>query len=186
MIQAADFAADAQIETVPAGLMAEPLDWFFAEHYRHRQLCRLVERLARSDVFDGACLATVIAFLRHDLPLHVLDEEEDLFPLLRRRAAPEDDIERILGMLTDDHGGDRDRVGHLLRGLEKAGAEGMPPSREAGLRALLLEFVALERRHVALENAIVIPIARLRLKPQDLQDLSHRMAARRRSVAHPD
>ena len=79
-----------QIEPLPAGLVHEPLNWLFAEHYRHRQLCRLIERVGT---------ATILA-------LH-------------------------------------------------------------------------ERRHIALENAVILPIARLRLTPQDLHALSTRMAARR-------
>ena len=31
-------------------------------------------------------------FLTHDLVLHHADEEEDLFPLVRLRALPEDDL----------------------------------------------------------------------------------------------
>ena len=173
---------DRFIETIPDDLLSVPLDWLFAEHYRHRQLCKLIETLAQSKAFEGGRLAAVVDFLSSDLPLHVLDEEEDLFPLLRRRALPEDDIERILGLLATDHRADQERVSHLLTGLRACLSQGVSPASDDTLRPLLIEFVSLERRHVALENAIVIPIARLRLRPEDLKALSARLAARRGKV----
>lgn len=170
---------DAFIEPMPLEMISEPLEWLFAEHFRHRQWCKLIERLARSGAWDGAALEAAIDFLRNDMPLHILDEEEDLFPLLRRRAQPEDDIERILGILSADHRIDLDRVAHLLQGLTRARDSQKAPGLDGDLRALMLDFVAMERRHVALENAIVIPLARLRLRLSDLSALSRRLAARR-------
>lgn len=61
-------------------LLAEPLDWFFAEHYRHRQLCQMIDEIGAATVFDGERIGRVVAFLGHDLALHVIDEEEDFFP----------------------------------------------------------------------------------------------------------
>jgi len=167
------------IDPMPKDMVREPLEWLFAEHFRHRQWCKLVETLARSGSYDESSLAAIIAFLRRDLPLHILDEEEDLFPLLRRRAQPEDDIERILGVLSSDHRIDADKVSHLLRGLAAASESRSAPGLDPDLRARMLEFVGMERRHVALENAIVIPLARLRLTADDLKALSGRLAARR-------
>lgn len=167
------------IEPMPKEMVREPLEWLFAEHFRHRQWCKLIDALARSGSYDETGLEAAIAFLRHDLPLHILDEEEDLFPLLRRRARPEDDIERILGILSSDHRIDEDRVRHLLRGLTTAYEARNAPGLNPDLRALMLEFAGMERRHVALENAIVLPLARLRLTAEDLMALSGRLAARR-------
>ena len=170
---------DEYIEPMPKELLKEPLDWLFAEHFRHRQWCRLIETLAKSGIFDEEALSAAVAFLREDLPLHILDEEEDLFPLLRRRAVPEDDLERILGILSADHRIDQERVTHLLVGLNAALVAKKAPGLDADLRALMLDFVTKERRHVALENAIVIPLARLRLSAIDLKSLSARLGARR-------
>lgn len=168
-----------EIESLPPELVHEPLNWLFAEHYRHRQLCKIIEHIARSEAFDADRIVAALRFLRQDMPLHVLDEEEDLFPLMRRRAQPDDDLERILGDLGADHHADAERVQFLIEGLEAALNRKTAPASDAGLRPLLLIFVAHERRHVALENAIVLPIARLRLTPEDLRALSRRLAARR-------
>ncbi len=40
-------------------------------------------------------------------------------------------------------------------------------------------FTMLQRRHHALENTVVLPLAYERLTPEDMTELSRRMAARR-------
>lgn len=168
-----------EIEAIPLHLLAEPIAWFFAEHYRHRQACKLIEDVAAAMVFDRQRLVELVDFLEHDLPLHVIDEEEDFFPLLRRRCEPEDDVERVLGMLSAEHRNDvvqahavRD---HLRACLVSARAPGLDPAQ----RRAMIAFATQERRHLGLENAIVLPIARLRLSQDDLTTLGRRLAARR-------
>lgn len=167
------------IEDIPPELMLEPLNWLFAEHYRHRQLCRAIDRLALPGAYDGDRIAQVLTFLRQDLPLHVIDEEEDLFPLLRRRSLPGDDLEAVLGELSAEHRADIDKAAKVCTHLEQAREARRAPGHEPTARKALSEFATQERRHVALENAIVLPIARLRLSGSDLRMLSQRLAARR-------
>jgi iron-sulfur cluster repair protein YtfE (RIC family) len=173
------------IEDMPVELMSEPLDWFFAEHYRHRQFCRLVNEVALAHVFDGERVSLLVNFLRYDLPLHIIDEEQDLFPLLRRRALPEDDVENVLGLLSAEHKADAVQAAEIRRILETAletqDAPGMDPTARKSLQA----FAAQELRHLALENAVVLPIARLRLTTKDLVGMSRRLAARRGLVLEP-
>ncbi|OYW83575.1 MAG: cation-binding protein [Asticcacaulis sp. 32-58-5] len=167
------------IERLPDSLVREPLNWLFAEHYRHRQLCKMIEGMANSASYDDETMLEVINFLTTDMPLHVLDEEDDLFPLLRRRAQPDDDLEHVLGVLGREHKTDDVLIERVLSGLIKAQKNRKAPSLDPSLRQLLIDFVAYERRHIALENAVVLPIARLRLNLSDLQALSARFAARR-------
>lgn len=167
-----------QIEDMPLELLSAPLDWFFFEHLRHRQLCRLIDEVAQSAEFEARSVARVVRFLRFERPLHILDEEEDLFPLLRRRSLPEDELEGILDLLSADHRADADRAGEARAILEQALAEGSLPDGE-GTPQVLLGFASHERQHLALENAVVLPIARLRLTPEDLDGLAGRLAARR-------
>ncbi|MFZ5671116.1 MAG: hemerythrin domain-containing protein [Pseudomonadota bacterium] len=167
------------LDDVLVDLIAQPLDWFFAEHYRHRQFCALVSDLAAAPAFDGERLTRIVDFLRHDLLLHFIDEEEDLFPLLRRRALPEDDIEAALGRLSAEHRADVAQAEIVRGALEICLAERRPPSSDPALRKDLRDFAAHELRHLALENAVVLPIARLRLTERDLAGLSRRLAARR-------
>lgn len=169
----------AEIEDIPLALLREPLDWFFAEHFRHRQLCQMIDEVAGASVHDPQRVARIVDFLRFDLPLHVIDEEEDLFPLLRRRALPEDDLEQVLGVLSAEHKADVDQArqvrGLLETSLEERSAPGLDPAKQKTLRA----FASQERHHLAMENAVILPIARLRLSMEDLHAMSRRLAARR-------
>lgn len=168
-----------RIEPMPAELTASPLDWLFAEHDRQRQLCQAIDEAASLAQAPAGLLAEIVGFLRHELPLHVIDEEEDLFPLLRRRCLVEDDIRRVLGLLSSDHHAEVASAARLADRLEAVLESGGAPSQTADLVRSMHNFTQRERRHIALENAVVLPIARLRLTPLDLNGLSRRLAARR-------
>lgn len=167
------------IEPASTALLGDPLDFLFAEHFRHRKLCNLVEEMALAETLDRTLAVEVLDFLRHDMALHVQDEEEDLFPLMRLRCPPEDEIERVLSALTAEHAGDRHLADLLTDGLQKALSEEQPPSSLPGLREAMIDFARNERRHLALENSVVLPLARRRLSQEDLVRLSARLLRRR-------
>ncbi|HEY0649347.1 hemerythrin domain-containing protein [Phenylobacterium sp.] len=168
-----------EIEDIPRELLAEPLEWFFAEHFRHRLFCRLINEVAAAHVFDGERVTKVVEFLRNDLPVHIIDEEQDLFPLLRRRALPEDEVEKVLGLLSAEHKADASHARVVREQLEDCLARQSAPGMDPAIRKALQGFASQELRHLALENAVVLPIARLRLSQRDLEGLSRRLAARR-------
>lgn len=169
----------ADLEPLPRKLMASPLDWFFAEHGRHRHFCKLVSEAAVTRAFAPRQIGALLDFLATDLPLHVADEEEDLFPLLRRRALPEDNIEEALALLSADHRSDAPAIA-LVRGrLEACLDLGRAPGADQATRLTLLDFASHELHHLALENAVVLPIARLRLTSDDLKAIGRSLAARR-------
>lgn len=172
-------APPADIEEIPRELLHEPLDWFFAEHYRHRQLCRMIEEVAARPTFNAGPISQIIDFIRYDLALHIIDEEEDLFPLLRRRALPEDEIENVLGRLSAEHRIDATQSQVVRERLEAALIAQRAPALDPEVKSVLVNFARHELRHLALENAVVLPIARLRLTVADLTALSRRLAARR-------
>ncbi len=167
------------IESSPPGLLREPLDFLFAEHYRHRQMCRVLEHLATAPRFDATLIATTDDFIRSDLALHILDEEEDLFPLLRRRCETEDEIDDVLDRLSADHAVDQDQARTVRTFLVTALEKKTAPSTLPGGADALCRLARLEKNHVALENAVVMPMARRRLLPSDLEALSRSLAARR-------
>lgn len=163
---------------LPVSLLRSPLDYLLAEHHRHRVLCRLCDDMAGGVAFDATIAREVAASLETDLALHILDEEEDLFPLLRRRANPEDGIESILALLSRDHVRDGASASAIVARLRRlAGRRRPQPS--APLRRRLAAFARDQRKHLALENAIVMPLARVRLSRRDLDQLYRSMAARR-------
>jgi iron-sulfur cluster repair protein YtfE (RIC family) len=170
---------DIAIEPAQTGLLSAPLDWFVAEHQRHRQFCRLVAEAAESRIYDGGRLAQLATFIRRDLALHIVEEEEDLFPMLRRRARPEDQIEAALGRLSAEHAADAASAQVALAHLDLCLETRSAPGASAPARQALRAFASQELSHLALENAVVLPLARMRLKAGDLRKLSRGIAARR-------
>jgi len=171
-----------EVAETPDELLADPISWFFAEHHRHRQFCDLMQRATMATAYDEEVIGWLLDFVVHELALHVLDEEEDLFPLMRLRAQPEDKLETILGRLSGEHAKDLARAAAVRRHLEICLRQRVPIGRNQDRRRALDAFAVHERGHLALENAVVLPIARLRLTERDLVDLSSRLA-RRRGVA---
>ncbi|MGI9521161.1 MAG: hemerythrin domain-containing protein [Hyphomicrobiaceae bacterium] len=166
------------LEPLPRELLRKPLDYILADHLRQRVLCVLCEQLANSEVLDVEIAEEVVAYLKTDMRVHVIDEEQDLFPLIRRRAEDEDDIEEALGQLSGEHASEEDLSTAIIDGLE-SGLQNPTKRLNNGLRKELRDFAQNERRHLALENATVMPLAKVRLTDRDVKDLSARMAARR-------
>jgi len=171
--------APMRIEPASLALLGDPLDFFFAEHFRQRELCNLLEEMATAEALDALLAAELLAFLRHDMVLHVQDEEADLFPLMRQRCPPEDQIERVLSALSAEHAGDQHLSGIVAAGLQAALRDTTPIAAQPGLREAMIDFARNERRHLALENSVVLPLARLRLSADDLVRLSEGLASRR-------
>ena len=166
------------LEPLPTDLLRKPLDYVLADHLRQRLLCVLCEQLADAKLLDTDIAEEVVAYLKTDMVVHVIDEEQDLFPLIRRRAQEEDDIEEALGQLSGEHAGVEDLVQAITVELE--GSLGISSqSLSDDLRQGLRDFAKNERLHLALENAIIMPLAKVRLTERDLKELAARMAARR-------
>jgi len=177
---------DCTAPTDPA-LLGNPLDFFHEDHLRERQICATLDRIAYGDPPDPEDAASVRTFLEDELPLHLEDEELDLFPLVRRRCEPDAEIDRAIGRLSADHRhaeAETPKVMAVLGAIE-AGAHTMTEEE----RTALIGFAAHARRHLIFENAIILPFARLRLTPDDLETLRLRMLQRRgldRLMEFPD
>ncbi len=163
---------------LPPQLLKTPLEYILADHHRQRELFSMCDELALSDAFDAELADLIATFIETEMELHVIDEEEDLFPMLRRRLLPEDDVERIIGLLSGEHAADEALAGRIVALIRKSPRTSGAPVEPALCNALLT-FADRQRRHLAVENAIVIPLATTRLSPKDLTDLGRRMAVRR-------
>lgn len=172
-------ATHAWIEQIPLNLLREPLMWHFAEHYRLREFCKYVQTLAGSTVFDEAALEDIRHFLAHDLAWHVADEEDGLFPLLQCRCDAEDEVEKILDMLSADHKTNAHSANMLKALLSKALKEKRCLAHYHEAANIVSSFCRAQKHHVAIENAVVLPIARRRLTDKDLVDLGRKLADKR-------
>ena len=163
-----------------AMLTRNPLDVLAHDHAVQEQLCDAMERIADGlpDDVDRRLCAQVASLLQYDLPLHHQDEEAGLFPLLRSRALPTDGIEEILDRLTDEHVTDTDYASEVSEALDILSEGGSVANAEM-VGYMLRGFFERYRRHVHWENTLVMPLARLRLTPDDLETLSARMELNR-------
>lgn len=175
----------ADIGQIDPKLFLEPVDFLLADHYRQRMLCRLLDWIAAEPpgLATQARAEAARAYLRRDLPWHVADEEIQLFPRLRERALPGDGTADMLALLEREHGGDQAQANDLLEGLDRL-AQGLAPIDVAAFAARACSFAEGQRRHLAWENAMVIPLARRLLSVADKVEIGRNMA-RRRSLAYP-
>jgi hemerythrin-like domain-containing protein len=158
-------------------LLATPLEFISADHLRERQICAIIDGLAADTSSDRHAALTVLRFLNEELNVHMQDEAEDLFPLLARRCPAEDDIDRVIIRICTD----LNEATALLPPVRTILARCLDTGGDlaAAERKMLIRFAGHVRRHLAAENAILLPIARARLTRRDLQSLSRHMRRRR-------
>lgn len=131
----------------------------------------------RLEPFEDSA-SELLGFFCQDLVHHHKDEEEDLFPTLRKRCRPQDGADQILAELVRDHATEsflmRDIVADLHRVVARQDLEA--PNR---FFMSLRLFAEGQQRHISWENDVVLPLARMRLTDIDLEALGRSMAARR-------
>ena len=170
---------------VPSSSNPSPLDALSrlaAEHAEQRGLCDRLEAIA--DMLPrmparSVCLEA-LEMLERQMPMHHADEELGLFPLLRARCRPEDRIETILSELEDEHLDDEALLTEVVLTLRALAADRGPERDPAIAGYVLRGFFDSQRRHIAWEEATIMPLALERLRPCDLRALDRVMADNRR------
>lgn len=164
-------SGDALFGRLDPGLLADPLAFLSAEHARQRALLGHLERLAGNRTGSRVAIARALAaWLACELPLHLRDEEESLYPRIAGSEAS------AMQALIEEN-----RATAALRSALRADlahiAAGHRPSD--GFAASALEFVAWYRRHLAVEELQVMPTASRILGSTDRAGIAREMAARR-------
>ena len=154
----------------------------------HRRIERFLDVLVRvaadGEALDEerrGALDTALRYFRETAPKHTADEEESLFPRLRRVWTA--DARAVLARvesLEEEHvcadriHGEVDGVGRswLLEGS-------LPPEQAARLRTLLLQLRDLYRHHIAAEDNEVFPAAAAALSLSEREAIGCEMASRR-------
>jgi hemerythrin-like domain-containing protein len=174
-----------QIETIPENLFREPVDYLQAEHYRQRTVCKFLADIALEPRAAAAKqMATVLGYLERDLPRHVADEEEDLFPMLRVRCRPEDNVEGLLHLLREEHVREQELSAAVIDDL-RALSEGRRIQREADFLRAATALNEAQLRHLSWEDRLILPLSRKRFTPADMETVGRSMATRH-GVAYPD
>lgn len=165
--------------------LEDPLDVIVADHYRIRAMLGLASVLARGRATPRVREITaraLLAFLRVDLARHLDDEEGHLFPMLEQRLAPSDLLDPSLRQLCLQHAATRATAALLCEELARLAEDPAPPPG-ARLRRGVAAFAQAKHRHIAIENAMVLPLARARLAPRDWGALRRALVAPRRGSA---
>lgn len=166
------------IEPTDPRLLGEPIDYLEAEHYRQRVAFAHLERVAaESSAERRAALARlVMEFLSADLVRHFDDEDAIFFPLLLKRCPQADGLEKVLSLISGERAHAKDLVRRISGDLARLA--NLEPA-EIGFAAAAMALVESQRRCLAWENAMVLPLARKRFSPDDRVAVGKEMAARR-------
>ncbi len=180
-------AADAiELERIPDNLLREPIEFIFADHFRQRSLCATLDKM----IAEPKALTlrkratTALRYLQKEMRFHIADEERSLFPLLARRAQPEDALDNLLVLLSEEHDRDRDMAKALIAALRQVISARLSPASDT-FSGAALAFSETQRRHLSWENAVILPLARRRLTAEDMVTLGHEMAERRH-IPYPE
>lgn len=163
--------------TARIGPLENPLDFIAEDHMREREVCALIDKLVAALPLKTGEKQMITSFLTDRLPHHLADEEIDLFPLMLERCDPDEDIRSVIDKLESDHShaiADAPTIASLV---EASGSEAS--AFTASSRVHMAEFAKQARRHLILENAIILPIARSRLTTDDLAIMRSHMLQRR-------
>lgn len=162
----------------------QPLEMLQACHGCIEAQLELLERLARqlqSKSFDAqarSAAQVVLNYFDTSGALHHQDEDDDLFPLLRVRAAEQGRVEiaAAIDELEREHASVEAQWQRLRKRLAAiAAGEGSLDADEVA------RFAWLYRRHMDREGAAVLPFARQALDRSACAALGERMARRRKS-----
>lgn len=156
----------------------------------HGRIVRFLQVLVSiSSQVNGAALApqqrssmaTSLLYFREAAPKHTADEEESLFPRLRRLQTPE--IAAVLAKVdsleeehacADRHHAEVDRLGQLWL------QQGQLSTEDAARFSILVNQLSdLYRRHIGIEDREVFPFAASVLTAVDREAIGSEMAARR-------
>jgi len=167
----------------PTADFDHPIDLLDHCHARILRNCRLIERIAARLQSHGPdnelreAAHQVVRFFDTAGEAHHRDEDEDLFPALLQMVPTEElgDTRALVERLLADHAQLESawhEMRHWLRLLAAGGDSGPDPQ-------LALELTALYARHIALEEAQLLPLARRVLEPKVAEQLGLSMAQRR-------
>jgi hemerythrin-like domain-containing protein len=174
--------AHSSFPSSPGPSFDEPLEMLAACHERIEEKLAVLERLAphlETKGCDAEAKSAAQAVLRYfDTAgvYHHQDEDQDLFPILRKRAAAQGRVEIAAAVeeLEREHE-TMDSQWRRLRQRLLAVTEGEPRLDAEEVA----RFAWLYRRHMDRESAALLPFAREVLDAADRAALGERMAARR-------
>jgi hemerythrin-like domain-containing protein len=169
-------STSARGEAAQTGAPENPLDFIAEDHMREREVCALIDKMVSAASLHEVDFDHVLTFLQYQLPQHLADEEIDLFPMMLKRCDPEDEIEKVIEKLHSDHGQALADASAVVAVVQSAAASARLSDED---RQRMTDFAYHSRRHLILENAVILPIARGCLTTGDLAIMKQHMLERR-------
>ena len=166
-----------------APALDEPLEMLEACHERIEAQLKTLERLSAylpdhgADEQSRQAARAILRYFDTAGPNHHEDEERNLFPVLVSRAGADDraTVDSLVSDLLADHAKMASAVG-AVRGQLIPIADGTGDALDPASVRLM---ASLYRRHIEKENRELLALSRKLLTPQDIEDLSRAMTARR-------
>ena len=126
-------------------------------------------------------LETALRYFREAAPKHTADEEESLFPRLRELQSAE--VESAFSKLQELEGEHRwaeplhAQVESL--GLQYLSQGQLSPAQVEAFRSVVNELAGMYKRHIAVEDGTLFPVAAKVLSDSEKQAIAAEMAKRR-------
>jgi len=174
----------------PAGGFDEPLELWLACHERVQRFCNLLGRLWEhvekhgSDAEAAESATSIRRYFNEAAPRHHEDEEIDLFPRLlaqldeQATTTDEDEAAQVraaISALTAEH-----RANEVLWSALDAALAQIARGEAAALDASKVEaFGRTYRRHIEVEESVVMPAMQRHFSATDWNDVGAAMAKRR-------
>ncbi|MBS1197020.1 MAG: hemerythrin protein [Proteobacteria bacterium] len=167
------------LETAPS--LDEPLEMLEACHDRIEAQLKTLERLLQHLPEHGADLQArqaaqaILRYFDSAGPHHHEDEEDNLFPMLIARSGEDPAVCALVRDLLADHVLMAEALAEVRRQLLLIAEAKSAALEENAVRLLASRY----RRHIARENAELLPLSQRLLTPLDMRSLSQAMTARR-------
>jgi hemerythrin-like domain-containing protein len=176
-----------QIGQKPSPTFQQPLELLSDCHRRIESFLRaliLVTEQAQGGALNAQqreALQTALRYFREAAPKHTADEEESLFPRMRKLdpTSTRDALEKI-EKLESDH--QTAQAGHNT--IERLGQEWLvnnvlSANNIASLSAILRDLQEIYSRHIKVEDEEIFPLAAKVLNETQLAEVGREMASRR-------
>ncbi|MEH6405420.1 MAG: hemerythrin domain-containing protein [Sneathiella sp.] len=180
-MQINDHHAKELINEIPRTLLANPLTYIKRQHERNVSVCHYYQD---NDVFCAMCegdapktLLSLHHFLTQQLPRHMRDEQEGLFPLLKAfQSKASRGAQEYINIATREQEFDKDIIEFVLADLDvllRSRTLVNPLRLELNLQTLLEGLAS----HANWEIQTILPLAETLLSEEALAILSSKMEA---------
>ncbi|HEX6959053.1 MAG TPA: hemerythrin domain-containing protein [Ferrovibrio sp.] len=159
-----------------------PFDILAGQRLSLVAVCAIMDALPNTPPALARNIAAALAgFLRHDYLAVITEEEDGLLVKLQPRLLLGDDLDEAIRQLMEEHRRDRQEALLLAAKCDEI-ATGLSDGEAAATLVALRAFAERQRRHLAWEEAIILPLARDRLSSDDLSQWKQAMKKRLHSV----